>query len=274
MPLTRYKQDLEALYRKYNRRRFVSPDPLEVLYEYDDPADREVVGLIAALLAYGRVKQILISVRRVLDVLGPRPARSLYDAPPSAWLDRVGSFRHRFQTEVELAALLAGMARALRRHGSLAASFAACRDRTCLCESLGRWRDLLDPSDVCGHLIPDARRGGACKRLHLYLRWMVRRDRVDPGAWSQPRRQELIVPLDTHMHRVGSRLGVLSRKSCNGLAAQELTRAFAGICPADPVRYDFALTRWGIREEMDLSDLLGRMILRGKNHGPTGNQSA
>jgi uncharacterized protein (TIGR02757 family) len=175
---------------------------------------------------------------------------------------------------VEVAALLGGMGRALRRHGSLAASFAACRDETCLCESLGRWRDLLDPSDVCGHLVPDARRGGACKRLHLYLRWMVRRDRVDPGDWDALGPEDLIVPLDTHMHRVGRKLGALGRKSCDGRAARELTDAFARLCPEDPVRYDFALTRWGIREEMDLSSLLGRMILRGKNHGSTGTGTA
>ncbi len=272
MPLRPFREDLENLYRRYNRRRFISPDPLEVVYEFASPADRELVALIAALLAYGRVQQILISVRRVLAILGPSPSRSLCEAPEGSWSPKLSGFRHRFQTGREVAALLEGMGREIRESGSLEAGFARClhsQPEGDLTAALGAWRDRLDPEDICGHLLPDARRGGACKRLHLYLRWMVRRDRVDVGHWQVLAPGQLIIPLDTHMHRVGRSLGALSRKSCDGRAAKQLTEAFRTLCPEDPVRFDFALTRWGIRPEMDLSDLLGRMILRGLDNDTT-----
>jgi uncharacterized protein (TIGR02757 family) len=188
----------------------------------------------------------------------------------------MSGFRYRFQTHREMAALLEGLAEALRRFGGLEESFAsslACGCEGALADALGAWRDLLDPGEVCGHLLPDARKGGACKRLYLYLRWMVRRDRVDVGHWRVLGPEKLIVPLDTHMHRIGRSLGVLDRKSCDARAARALTEAFGRLCPEDPVRYDFALTRWGIRPEMDLSDLLGRMILRGSNDRTTGRAS-
>ena len=92
--------------------------------------------------------------------------------------------------------------------------------------------------------------GSACKRMHLYLRWMVRRDSVDPGPWRGVPAAKLVAPLDTHMHRVALRLGLTRRKQANGATAVEITRAFRRIVPKDPVKYDFALTRPGIRREL------------------------
>ena len=262
MPLRPYADALEELYARYNRRQYVSPDPLEVLYDYADPADREVVGLVAATLAYGRVAQILTSVRWVLDRLGQRPARTQTDASPARLTRMTDGFRHRFQTQAELRALLAGIRSILRREGSLEAAFAAAMPDGQAATGLAGLRDRLDPGSVCGHLLPDAARGSACKRLHLYLRWMVRRDAVDPGGWTAIGPDRLTVPLDTHMHAIASGLGATARKAADARTAREITDAFRRICPHDPVRYDFALTRWGIRPEMDRNALLRRMILQ------------
>jgi len=96
------------------------------------------------------------------------------------------------------------------------------------------------------YLLPDPRLGSACKRLNLYLRWMVRRDAVDPGGWNVPP-AKLVVPLDTHMHALGRALGLTDRRSADLRTALEITAAFRAIAPDDPVRYDFALTRLGMR---------------------------
>jgi uncharacterized protein (TIGR02757 family) len=254
VPLRQHADNLEKLYRRYNRRRYVSPDPLEVLYRYDDPADREVAGLVAACLAYGRVAQILRSVNVVLDRLGEAPARRLSDLR-AAQLERMFSdFKHRFQTGKELSAMLCGTADVLRREGALERAFLAGAGSDG-CDVLGGLEALtsrLDPAKVCGHLLPRPSTGSACKRLHLYLRWMVRRDAVDPGGWHHTKAVSLVVPLDTHMHNIGTRLGAISRRSANFASAQELTAAFRRICPEDPVRYDFSLTRLGIRTDGDL----------------------
>jgi uncharacterized protein (TIGR02757 family) len=102
---------------------------------------------------------------------------------------------------------------------------------------------------ACNSLVPLPERGSACKRLHLFLRWMVRQDRVDPGGWSDVPAAKLVAPLDIHMHRISCHLGLTRRKQADARAALEVTRAFRQISPNDPVRYDFALSRLGIRRD-------------------------
>ena len=108
----------------------------------------------------------------------------------------------------------------------------------------------------CNSLVPLPQRGSACKRFHLFLRWMVRQDRVDPGGWPKVPAAKLVVPLDTHMHRISFRLGLTARKQADLRTALEVTRAFGTLLPHDPVRYDFALSRLGIRQDAFASDYL------------------
>lgn len=256
MPLTRYTQLLEALYVEYTHRRYVSGDPLEILYRYEDPRDREVAGLVAAVLAYGRAGQIVKSATEALERLGGSPARSVRDARPGRLERALAGFKHRFHTGEDLTALLLGVRRALLKHGSLEKCFqggSGPRDETVLPALCGFVRELNAGADgKRRRLLPDPAAGSACKRLHLYLRWMVRKDDVDPGGWDSVPPAGLVVPLDTHMHRIGRTLGAIGRKSADGRAAQEMTRAFRRIRPDDPVRYDFALTRLGIRRDADM----------------------
>ncbi|MDR1481734.1 MAG: TIGR02757 family protein [Synergistaceae bacterium] len=260
---------LEDIYADYNRREYVSPDPLEFLYLYDSPADREIVGLIASSLAYGRVASILASVRKVLSVLGESPADTLASADISSLTDRLLGFRHRFTGGAEMASFLFGIGRAVRAYGTLERAF--CRgmesERREEDDSrLGviRAMDAFAASILSGgglgssHLLPRASKGSACKRLALYIRWMVRRDDVDPGGWSGISPCDIIVPLDTHMFHIASGLGFTARSSADGKTAMEITGAFARLCPDDPVRYDFALTRFGIRAGMSVDDLLAK----------------
>ena len=247
------KKALDIHYRAYNRRRYVHPDPLEFLYGAEDPADQEIVGLIAACLAYGRVSQILASVRRVLQVVGSGSPR---EGGPRAFLERTpvegisrmfGGFAHRFTTGRELAALLSGMKRALADHGSLEELFAAgaeASDETVLpglARFVGELRSYA--GSVLPSLLPSPADGSACKRLNLFLRWMVRRDTVDPGPWTCVTAAKLVVPLDTHMFRISRALGLTGRRQADLKSALEITRGFRAIRPEDPVRYDFSLTR-------------------------------
>jgi len=253
---------LASLHDRLNRRRYVHPDPLEFLYCCEDPADREIVALIASSLAYGRVRQILKSVSDVMGRIGPDPARALADSSPARLRRVMSGFRHRFSTGEHVAALLVGAKRVIRRHGSLGACFAAGAspgDETVL-PALRAFVGQVGTAagGGCGHLLPDPSRKSACKRLNLMLRWLVRRDRVDPGGWEGVSAAGLVVPLDTHMHRIGLGLGATRRKSADIRTALEITAAFRVIVPDDPVRYDFALTRLGIRGEMDLPAFLAR----------------
>ncbi len=239
---------LEALYARFHRRELVGTDPLQVVYRFDDPADREIVALVAACLAYGNVKAILGGIEQVLRRLGAAPREFLLGETEAAIARCFADFRYRVTSGGDMAGLLVGVRTALLRRDSLQATFMAHdsdEDVTILTALSGFVGELTAAGEV-RHLLADPRRGSACKRLMLYLRWMVRRDEIDPGGWTGVDPARLIIPLDTHMHRMARRLHLTRRRDASLKTAVEITSRFGQICPADPLRYDFCLTRPGI----------------------------
>jgi uncharacterized protein (TIGR02757 family) len=246
---------LEELYRMVHRRAFVHPDPLEFLYEYSELPDREIVGLVASSLAYGKVGQILQSISLVLNRMKPSPSHFLINSSWDEMKCTFSDFRHRFTTGGDITWLLRGAKRIIEDYGSLHQCFASgLRDQDdtvipALTAFVKVFQEQLPGCRV--GFFPTPRSGSACKRLHLFLRWMVRRDEVDPGGWDLVPASKLIVPLDTHMHRMGLALGLTTRKQADLQTATEITSAFRKVAPHDPVRYDFALTRLGIRNDLN-----------------------
>lgn len=248
------RERFEGLYRTYNRKEFIHPDPLEFVLRFEDPADQEIAGLIASGLAYGRVGHILKSLERIFAVLS-RPSADLEALTRGDLLEVFASFRHRWTTGEELAYLLRGMSILREEYGSL---------ENCFLEGLEEGDQDVIPaliSFVAKLRLASGRRdssmlacpsmGSACKRMFLYLRWMVRCDEVDPGPWTQASSAQLIVPMDVHMHRVSRQLGLTSRRQADLKSALQVTAFFRQLEPADPVRYDFALTRPGIHPELE-----------------------
>lgn len=244
----------ERLYADYNKRVYVSPDPLQFLYDYDDPADREVVGLVASSLAYGRVAQILKDVKKVLDALGPHPAEYLRHADADDLERALCSFVHRFTDCACMVDFLCCVRNVLEEHGSLEGLFLKGYDGDAW-PAVEQFVAGLTGRCESSFLVPRPSKGSACKRLALFLRWVVRSDEVDPGGWRRITPDALFVPVDTHMFNICSTLGLCSRKSADGKAVREITSAFRDICPEDPVKYDFALTRFGIRSDMTVEEL-------------------
>lgn len=254
--LVKSRTIFENIYAGYNKRIYVSPDPLQFLYKYDRPEDREVVALIASSLAYGRVAQILKNVQKVLDVLGPMPAEYLSETNRSEMESRLNGFVHRFTDAADIVNFLCCIRNVLYNYGSLEQLFLS-HYRGDIWEAVGGFsKNLLECGGTGSNfLLPDPSKGSACKRFALFLRWMVRCDEVDPGGWNNIKPENLFIPLDTHMFNICSTLGMCSRKSPDGRAAVEITKAFSIICPEDPVRFDFSLTRFGIRSDMTLDEL-------------------
>ncbi|EFQ22918.1 conserved hypothetical protein [Aminomonas paucivorans DSM 12260] len=252
---------LEETYRAFHRPETIHPDPLEVPRRYPFGEDREVTALLAALYAYGRVRQILTTLDRLLAPLGPRPASVLRDgALPGAFCAPA----HRFTSCEQTLGLLAGTGAVLREFGSLEGAFLRGGVPTCredLLEALEGFAALLaERSGTDGaFLLPRPSGKSACKRWFLFLRWMVREDEVDPGGWRGIPRSALVVPLDAHMFRFGREWGLIRRASPDLKSALELTEALAAVDPQDPVRFDFSLTRRGILGEgtLDRSPALG-----------------
>ena len=241
---------LDELYGKYNQRRFVHPDPLEFLYNYEQPCDREIVGLIASSLAYGRVEQILKSVSTVLELM-ENPSDFLKYSSLDSLRSAFKDFKHRFTTGEDLAALLFGVKRIIDKYGSLYTCFKAKfneQDDTVLPAQRSFMVELSGVNNcMYNTLVPAPLKGSACKRMNLFLRWMVRNDNVDPGGWDEVPASKLIVPLDTHLYRICHMLNLSKRKQADMKTALEITYAFRMIAPDDPVKYDFALTRLGMR---------------------------
>jgi len=246
---------LEDLYRTYTRRKYVSPDPLQFLYHYPRVEDREIVGLISSALAYGRVAQILKSVERVLSNMGASPLEFLRTVSERDLRGEFAGFMHRFTTDSELGSLLLGIKRTLFKYGSLNECFTAGMVRSDVNILSGLEHFAGEINGEGSYLIPLPSKGSACKRLNLFLRWMVRNDRVDPGGWSGVSASKLILPLDTHIATIGRSLNLTQRKSANMAMALEITNAFKTVAPEDPVKYDFALTRFGIRADLSIDGL-------------------
>jgi uncharacterized protein (TIGR02757 family) len=262
------KNRLDRLYETYTNRDWVHPDPIEFLYRYTDRKDIEIAGLIASSLAYGRVAQILKSVSSVLEKMGPSPFCYLQRATPASLEKSFHGFKHRFTTHEELVEILRGMRDVIERYGSLYDCFLSgfsADDESILPGLSFLVRELSAFfHGHCNSLLPSPERRSACKRLNLFLRWMVRKDLVDPGGWQRIPRTKLLVPLDTHMHRICVLLGLTKRKQADFNTAIEITCAFQHIAPEDPVRYDFALTRLGIRSDLDFRTALGAIMPPGR----------
>ncbi len=242
--------DLDLWHHQYNRREKVHPDPLVFLYAYPDIRDREIAGLIASSLAYGRVAQIHKSLCRVLDKMGPSPLAFLNRSTRRSLTAAYGGFSHRFATGGNLINLMLAIKHVLARYGSIQGCFLSgmTDEADTVLPALTQFAAAFTAGNPLGlgHLIPLPERGSACKRLNLFLRWMVRKDDVDPGGWDLVPASKLIIPLDVHMHRVGVRLGFTRRKQADMQTALEITRAFRRLIPEDPLRYDFTLCHMGM----------------------------
>ncbi len=252
---------LELLRRRYDAS-YLTSDPLEFPHRFQDPLDREVVGLVASSLAYGNVKIIRASVERVLESLGQNPASRAVQTAAKDSLAELSGFRHRWTRARDVACLLTFAGRMIEERGSIGAFFAESYVEGDMARSLrrfseravaldhgGLYRSRALPKDAGVRFFFPNPLTGAAKRLNMYLRWMARPDDgVDLGLWRFVPTRDLVIPLDTHIFRIGRHLGWTARKTPGFPTALDITRSLARFDPEDPVKYDFALSRLGILE--------------------------
>lgn len=259
------KEALEELYSKYNKKEFIHPDPLEFLYWFDEPEEREIVGLIASSLAYGRVSQILKSISYVLEKMCPSPLSFLKNASLSSLRKNFFFFRHRFTDGVEFSMFLFGIKKVLESYRSLEELFLSKmgKDDDTTFKALAGF--VYEFKSISGNgynsLLPSPENGSALKRLNLFLRWMVRKDEVDPGCWRSVSKSKLIFPVDTHIHRLCLALNLTKRSQADFQTALEITNAFREIEPSDPLKYDFALSRLGILRLKNINEIIKECIV-------------
>jgi uncharacterized protein (TIGR02757 family) len=244
------RQRLDALVATFDVST-IEPDPLQLVLRYDDPRDQEVAGILAAAFAYGRADIIVANVGRVLARMAPLPYLYLTTFIPAEGKRRFAGFAHRFHKTPELLALLSCLAAAIREHGTLGDLFRVCYDSADadIGPSLSRFVAALIGKrriKALDYLLTSPVNGSACKRMSLFLRWMVRTTPPDLGIWPFVDPSKLVMPVDTHVHRIATFLGLNNRKSADWKAARALTNRLAKFDASDPVRYDFAICRLGI----------------------------
>ncbi|MFL5273817.1 MAG: TIGR02757 family protein [Anaeromyxobacteraceae bacterium] len=255
---------LDRFERRFDKGARLGFDPVELPRRYASAADREVAGLFAAALAYGRADLFKPRLEAVLAAMGPSPAAFCEAFARAPRAGAFGFFQYRFNQPEDVAALAAAVGEVRARHGSLGDRFAALFREECaspsplraalarfgrelrLAPSALRARGGRAPRGLAPHR-PDAALAGACKRWNLYLRWMVRGpDEVDLGVWRGVPRSALVIPLDTHVARIAHHLALTDREDMTWRTAEEITANLRRLDPEDPVRFDFALCHLGM----------------------------
>lgn len=245
------RERLDALLAQGEHAARIHSDPVGLVHRFSSSDDREIAGLVASSLAFGNVLAIRRSVTRVLDVLGPAPATAIATVSEAELAHWLGSFVHRVYKGADIARMLARAAVLRARYGSLDLALREHLGVTHghLRDALSRFADDLrgpHPSRSMASLLPDPRAGSACKRLLLYLRWMARPDDgIDLHVWPLDPSM-LLLPLDTHVHRICRNLGLTARRDASWRTAEEVTAVLRLFDRRDPVKYDFAICHLGV----------------------------
>jgi len=246
---------LDAAAIRYNTPDFIPDDPISVPHRFEKTQDREIMAFWAATLAWGQRKTIIQSANRLVELMDHAPHDFVLNHEEQDRA-RFVSFKHRTFQATDTLWFLEFFQQYYRKNHSLETAFArhlSPADSTVENALRGFHHDFFDhpfaPERTRKHVATPAR-GSTCKRLNMFLRWMVRRDAagVDFGIWQGIRPAQLLIPLDVHVERVARRLGLLQRKQTDWQAVLELTENLRLFDPNDPVRYDFALFGIGVLE--------------------------
>jgi uncharacterized protein (TIGR02757 family) len=258
----RLKAHLDRLYKTFDSS-FLSTDPLEFVHKFSRSKDREIVGLIASSLAYGRVEGIRRSIEKVMGIMGSDPYGFTMRFRPSRDSRLFSGFVHRFNRGEDISCLLYFVRQMIEECGSIGGFFlkgyspskggmkvalTAFSANVLSLDSAAIYGEKAFPKDAgVRFFFPSPEAGSACKRLNLYLRWMVRRgDTLDFGLWKEVDPAALIIPLDTHVARISRNIGLTKRANADWKMAEEVTAELKKLDPVDPLKYDFSLCRLGI----------------------------
>ena len=261
---------LDTLYDGFNAHQSVS-DPVWFVHRFERNDDREVVAFIASALAFGRVQSVINSIEGMLAVMGPSPAAFVRAFDPSRDRRVFAHLVHRWTNGLDFAALVWILRNMIDRSGSIEGFFVEGLPANAIdvgegLQSYSTRALAIDLKPVYGRAKPKPgvayffskpSSGGACKRLNLFLRWMVRHDRVDLGVWSKVRPAQLIVPLDTHIIRVGRCLGLTRYRSPGWRMAADITAALRRIDPDDPAKFDFSMCHIGMMNACGFGKKIG-----------------
>jgi len=240
---------------EYNQPNFIENDPIQIPHSFTKLQDIEIMGFWAAMLAWGQRITIINKCRELIILMDGAPHDFVLNHQDSD-LKKMLQFKHRTFNTTDLLYFLAFFKEYYTKHTSLEDAFARFVKPTDLTveNALIGFHNLFfsledAPTRTRKHIATPLRKS-ACKRLNMFLRWMVRKDSVgvDFGLWTKIKPAQLICPLDVHVERVAKKLKILRRKQTDWQAALELNRVLQKFDPQDPVKYDFALFGLGLEK--------------------------
>jgi uncharacterized protein (TIGR02757 family) len=250
------KEFLEEKHDKYNRLEFIEDDPISIPHLFTLPQDVEISGFFAAILAWGQRKTIIKKCQLLLNMMDNSPYDFIMHHQENDLIPFL-NFKHRTFNDIDTLYFIEFFKWFYQSHDSLEdAFFIKGRDQEVIMEHVlvgfqKIFFSLPDfPKRTKKHVSSPVTKS-ACKRINMFLRWMVRKDHhnVDFGIWKKIKPSQLIMPCDVHVDRIARRLGLITRKPTDWLTAVELTNNLKAFDNQDPVKYDFALFGLGIEEK-------------------------
>jgi len=247
---------LEELVQRFEQPSFIDVDPIAVAHQFSRKQDVEIAGFLTASFAWGQRPTILAKARPFLKLMGDSPYEFIVNHEEK---DRAAfeGFVHRTFQPLDALYFLDRLQRHYQQFNSLETLFTNGMKPSdddvggALLHFHDHFFDVeYAPQRTRKHVATPARKS-SCKRLNMFLRWMVRSSEkgVDFGLWNSIRPSQLLLPLDVHVQRVGTRLGLLTRKQADWKAVQEITAAVRTFDASDPAKYDFALFGLGVLEK-------------------------
>lgn len=255
--LQKIKIELEALYNKYNQFSFIEKDPISIPHQFTQKQDIEISGLFAAVLAWGQRTTILNNCNSLLQRMDFRPYDFVCNHKDSD-LRQLKGFVHRTFNEDDLLYFIEFLNFWYKENDSLESAFTSGLnpEDSNVYNGLIAFRNHffgLEHLKRTEKHISSPLKNSACKRLNLYLRWMVRKDKlgVDFGIWNQIKTSQLIMPLDVHVLRIALEFKLIDREKADWTTAEMLTNKLKALDPVDPVKYDFALFGYGVSRKIE-----------------------
>ena len=238
---------------QYNHPDFIELDPIQIPHQYEQKEDIEIAGFLSAVIAWGNRASIIKSAQRMMQLMGNSPYDFVLDHRETD-LERLTGFVHRTFNSTDLIYFIRALKHIYLNKNGLEGLFQKHQTEDSLQPAIHQLKQeffsMRHPDRTEKHL-PDPLKGSAAKRINMFLRWMVRKDRrgVDFGLWKFISPSILSCPLDVHTGTVARKLGLLKRSQNDARAVNELDTVLRGFDPEDPVKYDFALFGLGISEK-------------------------
>lgn len=248
------KLDYHYKYFDYSQ---ISPDPLEFPHRYKNFYDIEISAFISSIFAYGNVKQISNSLEKIHSLMNNQPYEFVKNYSYNGGLKILKNLKHRFYTYEDIAKFFSALNKIYLSYGSLKYFFLLYyfeKDenlKSAISFFSQHFLEIISERGSVTHgikfMLPDPFKGSACKRMNLFLRWMIRKDELDFGLWNEIPTSQLVIPVDTHVAKICKKLKLTKQKNVSWKMAEEITEQLKKFDASDPVKYDFAICHIGMR---------------------------